>query len=336
MREAGDRRPRWTDPDDGVRGAPCTRLVDAPVRRRSAVGDAGRRVVARGSAAAGWSQRAGGQAARSSRCPACRTSTRAPSCGTTAWSTPTTGARSTSTRRALLARAATPAGAPPVDDDRRGEAAGHQPGAAAAARPARAVHRLHAGDRRRAGRRPRARRSTAAARSPWSPGCRRPRQRRGGWGDTALDAAAGPLDATCSPGGRRRPARLAGDLLAELPGRAAGPRGLSVIGGRTGDARSFDGLGAARRRAVRLRRRRRRGMPMTRGADGWWRPPTAGARPGEVDYGYLLDDDGRRRCPTRARGGSRTACTSARGPSTPRAHRLDRRGVDRAAARRRR
>ena len=39
---------------------------------------------------------------------------------------------------------------------------------------------------------------------------------------------------------------------------------------------------------------------------------------GEVDYGYLLDDDATRRGPTRGRGASRRACTSAREPSTPR------------------
>ena len=46
-----------------------------------------------------------GRSSCSSRCPACRTSTRAPSCGRTRWSTPTTGARSTSpSGPTLLAR----------------------------------------------------------------------------------------------------------------------------------------------------------------------------------------------------------------------------------------
>ena len=43
---------------------------------------------------------AGPDAAQADRRPACPTSTRAPSCGTSAWSTPTTAARSTTTRAA--------------------------------------------------------------------------------------------------------------------------------------------------------------------------------------------------------------------------------------------
>ena len=39
---------------------------------------------------------------------------------------------------------------------------------------------------------------------------------------------------------------------------------------------------------------------------------------GEVDYGYLLDDDADGRCPTRARGASPTACTGCPARSTPR------------------
>ena len=58
--------------------------------------------------------------------------------------------------------------------------------AAAAPRPARAVHVV----RRRAGRGRRGRRtsspSTAAGRSPWPPGCRSASPPRGGWGDTTL------------------------------------------------------------------------------------------------------------------------------------------------------
>ena len=58
-------------------------------------------------------------------------------------------------------------------------------------------------------------------------------------------------------------------------------------------------------------------VEMTRGDGDWWTPGRA--RPGpvdvEVDYGYLIDDR-TRRCPTRGRGVSRRASTSAREPST--------------------
>ena len=59
---------------------------------------------------------------------------------------------------------------------------------------------------------------------------------------------------------------------------------------------------------------------MDRSDDGWWTPaePVPG---GEVDYGYLLDDDARPR-PTRARGASRRVRTAVRARST--SARLDR------------
>ena len=100
-----------------------------------------------------------------------------------------------------------------------------QRGAAAAPRPARAVH----GVRRRAGRRRRppttCSPSTAAARSPSATRLPVGLAARGGWGDTALACPTGAWP-TCSPAGRTPAGHAAlADLLADLPGGAAGPRG---------------------------------------------------------------------------------------------------------------
>ena len=64
-----------------------------------------------------------------------------------------------------------------------------------------------------------------------------------------------------------------------------------------------------------------RKYPMNRGGaarDGWWTAAGAPAA-GDVDYGYLVDGD-TTRCRTRGPGGSPTASTRCRGPSTPAAH----------------
>jgi (1->4)-alpha-D-glucan 1-alpha-D-glucosylmutase len=75
MREAGDRT-TWTEPEESyeaaVHGAVDAAFDNPDVRRWPP----------------SWSR---------SRCRACRTSTRAPSCGSSRWSTPTTGGSSTST-----------------------------------------------------------------------------------------------------------------------------------------------------------------------------------------------------------------------------------------------
>ena len=86
----------------------------------------------------------------SSRRPACPTSTRAASCGSTRSSTPTTAARSTSTSAGGCSPSSTRARTRRAAACRRvgrGQAAGHLPCAAAAPRPPRAVHPLHADDR---------------------------------------------------------------------------------------------------------------------------------------------------------------------------------------------
>ena len=139
---------------------------------------------------------AGPEAAADGRARACRTSTRAPSCSSTRWSTRTTGARSTGRlRRELLAR---------IDDgwlpgDRRDDGAAKLLVTASALRLRRyrpgAVHRLPAAAGRGAGRRARGRvlpgpREPGRGRHPAAGGARPPR-RVGGHG------AAAP--------GRRRP-----------------------------------------------------------------------------------------------------------------------------------
>ncbi len=93
MREAGDRT-TWTAPDEAYESA-VHAAVDAAFDS-----DGVRRVLDDLLAdidEAGAVQRARREAGRARRCPACRTSTRAASCGSSRWSTPTTGGRSTST-----------------------------------------------------------------------------------------------------------------------------------------------------------------------------------------------------------------------------------------------
>ena len=180
---------------------------------------------------------------------------------------------------------------PPVDDDRRGEAAGHQPGAAAAPGPAGAVHRLPAAGRRRAGRRARWSPSTAAGRSPWPPGCRSGLAAAGGWRDTDRRR--------CRPGGwTRRAHRPAGRpgrgrrAARRLPGRPAGRqltrRRAAAVDRRRTSMTEFE-VWAPRAAAVRAARRRRATV-----ADGA-RPATAG---------------GGRRRPTAVGGDSTTASCS--------------------------
>ena len=158
-------------------------LARGGARRRRAASPRSRRSWP-GSAPPGWSNSLGPEAAAARRARACPTSTRAPSCGSTRWSTRTTAARSTAPARrdllgplddGLAARRSTPTG--------RRSCCGHAERAAAAPRPAGAVHRLPrrcpptgpaAGTRSR---------STRWRRwSRWRPGC------RSGWPRAAAGA----------------------------------------------------------------------------------------------------------------------------------------------------
>ena len=140
------------------------------------------------------------------------TSTRAPSSSSTRSSTPTTGGPSTSTCAAGCSSASTAAGCRrSMATSRRargGEARGHVRGAAPAALPPRAVHRLRAAARLRAGRRRTPSRSPAAARpvasASWRsrPGCPVGLEAPGGWRDTVLPLPGGADDWTdVSPAG---------------------------------------------------------------------------------------------------------------------------------------
>ena len=134
---------------------------------------------------------------------------------------------------------------------------------------------------------------------------------RGGWGDTALDLPAGSWrdaadrahlrpDACCSPtcsATTPSPCWSEEDMMTRGRFDVWAPRPDDACGCSVGDDV----------------------VPMRRDDDGWWTPAGRSRCPtGEVDYGYLLDDDADAACRTRGRGGSPTACTSCRARSTPR------------------
>ena len=323
MREAGDRT-SWTDPDAAFEAA-VHAAVDA------AFDDAGGRERARrrsshAIAAAGLDQLALGQKLRrSSPCPACPTSTRAASCGTTRWSTRTTGGRSTSTRAAAAGRASTRAA---------GATRRRRPGAAkllvTRARAAlrrdrpRAVHRATRRCRRRGdgGRRTCVAfdRGGAITRRHPAAGRAGRTRRLGRHGRCPLPAGRG-RDVLTGAAVRRRPRRL-GDLLADYPVALLAPGGVvSMTDGlevwapepRAGCRLGVDGDGDGRDRAA----------PRT--TAGGHRSAAA-ARRAERHRLRLPARRRRRRCPTRARDGSRRACTASAG-STTRRVRLDRPGA---------
>ena len=170
-----------------------------------------------------------------------------------------------------------------------------------------------AAGRRRRGRRPRARlrpRRRGHRRHPAAGRAGRPRRLgrhrarrcpRARWRD-ALDRA--PV----------QPGRVRAGRPARRPTRgAAGERGELDADVQRGP-RSTSGRRCPQR--VRLSASTARPCAMTRGDDGWWR---ADVEPVPRRRGRLRLPARRRptrRCPTRARGGSPTACTSARAPST--------------------
>ena len=115
MREAGDRT-TWTEPDAAYEEA-VHAAVDAAFDDRARSAPCSTGCVAR-RRRPGLEQRARGQAAGAHDARACPTSTRAASCGSRAWSTPTTGGRSTSTCAGAAGRLARrrPALTDAVDD----------------------------------------------------------------------------------------------------------------------------------------------------------------------------------------------------------------------------
>ncbi len=219
MREAGDRT-TWTAPDADYEAA-----VHARGRRRL------RRPRRCAPCSSGVAAELAGPRAGATRwrpscsrspCPACPTSTRAASCGSRAWSTPTTAVRSTSTAAATLLRDVR-LGRPPAAPRRarrrrRGQAAASPTLALRLRRDRPELFTDYApaggrGRRRRprAGLRPRRRdhgRHPAAGRLA----------ARGGWGDTDARLPAGPLGrpAHRARRGTRRGRALA-DLLAGYP-----------------------------------------------------------------------------------------------------------------------
>ena len=306
MREAGDRT-TWTEPDGPTR-RPCTPPSTRPSttsRYAAVLAELLAHVVA-----PGWSNSPRRRSWSRSRCRACPTSTRAASCGSRAWSTRTTGARSTSTSGPTCSSAVRDGAGLPLtdseDDPGGAKLPGHPPGADPAPRPARAVHGVHAGQRDR-GRRPTTCwPSTAAARSPSPPGCRS--------GSTGAAAGATPSSscrtgpgATCSP--TAPPASALADLLETYP------VALLVRDERmTGADPSTCG-----RRARPASGCRWRGviveMQQTTAAGGRRRSP----RPIREGRGRLRLPDRRRglaACPTHGPGVSRRASTSAREPTT--------------------
>ena len=229
------------------------------------------------------------QAARAHDARACPTSTRAASCGSRAWSTPTTGARSTSTRaRELLGAARRRLRCPPSIDDRgAAKLLVTARGAAAAPRPARAVHRVRrrwpppgaAADHVLAFDRGGA--VTVATRLPVGLAA------RGGWGDTALELPDGAWrDAVSGRSTSPATARLAAGRPARRPTRCA-----LLVPRRTHDRADRFDVWAPRPARVRLSRRRRRPSTMAPRRRRLVDARRAGAATGEVDYGYLLDDD---------------------------------------------
>ena len=224
MREAGDRT-TWTDARRGLRGA-VHAAVDAAFDDRDGARRA-RRAGRAGSPAPGWSNALAAKLVALT-CPACPTSTRAASCGSTPWSTPTTGGRSTSTRAPSCWPSSTGPPTPlrTVDD--------------AGAAKLLVTHRALRLRRDRpelfttyaaadgAGRPPTTwSRSTAAARSPSPPGCRSARRaRRLGRHDrsTCRDGTWRDVLTGRSDGSRRR--RGCGRRAAgALSGRAAAGEG---------------------------------------------------------------------------------------------------------------
>ena len=201
VRREGDARGRRPDHVDrarrGLRGGRARRGRRG-VRRRPrsrAVLDG---LLAR-VAGAGLEQRARREAARAHDARACPTSTRAASCGSRAWSTPTTAARRLRPARDCSARSR---GRRARADRRRRrpgrrQAAGHPRGADAAPRPARALHvvrrrwppRGAAADHVLAFDRGGA--VTVVTRLPVGLAA------RGGWGDTDARAARRRPGATC-------------------------------------------------------------------------------------------------------------------------------------------
>ena len=274
MREAGDRT-TWTDPDEAYETA-VHAAVDAAFddERVSAVLDE----VLTSIADAGWCN---ALAAKLIGLTVPRSPRRLPGL------------------RALGAEPGRP-GQPPAGRLRRprrparrrgppSQAAARPRGAAAASRPARAVHVV------RRGRLPRGEAAdhvlafdrggavTVATRLPLG------LADRGGWGDTTARAARRPL---ARPADRRTssPATAAvavAELLTELPVALLVSRARAAPRTRG----RFD-VWAPLPERVRLSvggGDEQRVVEMTRGAGDWWRP--GGPAPeGEVDYGYLLDD----------------------------------------------
>ena len=298
MREAGDRT-TWTDPDEDYETA-VHAAVDAAVRRPTTCARCSRSCVDADRDPAAGSNSLAAEAARADDA---RRARRLPG------------------QRALGLQPGRP-GQPPAGRLRRGApprspTASDRPssaitadGTAAAPRPARAVHVVHPAASPRAPPPTTCSPSTAVARSPSSPGCRsgwRPgrlgrhdarRCRRVTWPTSVARPVSTSSTSVWST-------RLA-DLLADLPGGAAGAGGL--MRGR------FD-VWAPLPERVRLVV----GddvVEMTRGA----RRLVDAGRPGARRRGRLRLPARRlraRRCPTRGRVASPTACTSARGPSTP-------------------
>ena len=177
MREAGDRT-TWTDPDAtyeaAVHAAVDAAFDDAEVR--AVLDDLVGRV-----AGPGWSNAVSAKLVALTM-PGVPTSTRAASCGSRAWSTPTTGDRSTSTRDAtVLGRVLggeRPVLTPSVDDRGHAKLLVTQAALTAAPRPAAPVHDVRARAGRAARRPATCSPSTAAARSRVAtrlPGRPRPR-----------------------------------------------------------------------------------------------------------------------------------------------------------------
>ena len=116
MREAGDHT-TWTDPDEAYESA-VHDAVDA-VLDDAQVHGLVTGLVER-LAAPGWSNALASQAGRDHRCRASATSTRAASCGSRAWSTPTTAGPSTSSPRGAAGLAHRRAGPPAAGPDDEG------------------------------------------------------------------------------------------------------------------------------------------------------------------------------------------------------------------------
>ena len=191
-----------------------------------AVRGGARRPASRASPGPGWSNALSAKLRRADDARACPTSTRAASCGSRAWSTPTTAARSTSTCDARCWRASSAASGPCSPARRRPrprQAAGHPGRADACAATSRTGSRRTPVDADGDAAATTCSPSTAAARSRSPPGCR-----------SAWPRAAGATPRCACPTGAWADLltgrEYAGDaplheLLADLPGRAADPGG---------------------------------------------------------------------------------------------------------------